>query len=136
MGGGIVSGAPPVPPGHVALDGLGAPDLGQALYGNGSAGNPLNALERPVKTIMASRAVVSWWNPTIRLWRVMCGGRPASIGKAVIQGYVGDTVDLSVDVYRMLETMNGIDSLVFTPCGLAGIALPLTHHLSILVHAL
>ena len=81
---------------------------------------------------MASRAVVSWENPTTRLWQVMCGGHSASTEKAAVQGYVGNTMDISVDVQRMLETMDGIDFLAFTPRGRAGIALPLAQHLSIL----
>ena len=85
---------------------------------------------------MASSAVVSWGNPTAQLWQVMCGGRPASIEKAAVQGYVQDTVDISVDVHRMIETMDGIDFLAFTPRGGAEIALPLPQYLSILGHAI
>ena len=58
-------------------------------------------------------------------------GRPASMEKACVLGYVVDTVDITVDVHRMLGTMGRIDFLAFTPHGGAGIALPLTKHLSI-----
>lgn len=75
-----VTGGPRQP----APDGLGAPDLGQPLYGNGSAANPFSTLGRHVNKIMASRAVVSWGHPTTRLWQVMCGGGPASMEKAAI----------------------------------------------------
>lgn len=56
--------------------------------------------------------------------------------KAAVQGYVGDTVDISVDEHRMLESMDGIEFLSFTPRGGAGVALPLAQHLSILGHAI
>ena len=59
LGGAVVAGAPPIAPGQATLDGLGALDLGQAIYGNGSAGNPFSTLGHPVNKIMASRAVVS-----------------------------------------------------------------------------
>ena len=48
--------------------------------------------------------------------------------KAAVQGYVGDTADISVDVHRMLETMDGIDFLALTLRGGAGITLPLAQH--------
>ena len=85
---------------------------------------------------MASRAVVLWGNPTTRLWQVMCGGRPASMEKATVQGYVGDTVDISVNFHRMLETMDGIDFLAYTPRGGAGITLPRAQHRDMLGHAI
>ena len=74
---------------------------------------------------MVSRTVVSWGDPTNHPWQVMCGGRPASMEKAAVQGYVGGTVDISFDIHRMLETMDGVDFLIFTPRDGAGIALAL-----------
>ena len=56
--------------------------------------------------------------------------------KAAVQGYVRDTVGISVDVHRMLETMGRIDVLAYTPRGGAGIALPPGQHLNILGHAI
>ncbi|CAN0600076.1 unnamed protein product, partial [Laminaria digitata] len=81
---------------------------------------------------MTSRVVTSWGNPTTRLWQIICGGRPASMQKAAVQGYVGAAVDISDGVHVMLEAMDGINFLAFTPRGGAGITLPLAHHLSIL----
>ena len=66
----------------------------------------------------------------------MCGAPPVSMEKPAVQEYVGDTVATSVDVRRMREMMHSINFLPFTPGGLPGIALPLAHHPSILVHVL
>ena len=49
---------------------------------------------------------------------------------------MGDTVNISVDVQRILETMLDIHFLAFTPRGGAGIALKLTQHLSVVGHAI
>ena len=38
---------------------------------------------------MTSRTVASWDHPTTRLWRVICGDRPASMQKAAVQGVRG-----------------------------------------------
>ena len=62
----------------------------------------------------------------------MCGDRPASMEKAAVQGYAGDTVDISVDVHRLLETMDGIDFLAVIPPGREGIAMPMAQHSSTL----
>ncbi|CAN0578513.1 unnamed protein product, partial [Laminaria digitata] len=85
---------------------------------------------------MTSRIVTSWGNPTTRLWQIICGGRPGLLQKAAVQGYVGAAVDISDGVHVMLEAMDGINFLAFTPRGGAGITLPLAHHLSILGHAI
>ena len=39
-----------------------------------------------------------------------------------VQGYLGDTAAISVDVHRMLETMDGIDFFAFAPRGGASTA--------------
>ena len=86
--------------------------------------------------MMTNRAVTSRGNPTTRLWQIFCGGRPPSMQKAAVQGYVGEKVDISARVHAMLESMGGIDFLAFVPRGGAGITLPLAQHLSILGHAI
>ena len=86
--------------------------------------------------IVTNRAVMSWGNPTTRLWQIICGGRPPSMQKAAVQGYVGEKVDISPRVHAMLEHMDGIDFLAFVPRGGSGMTLPLAQHLSILGHAL
>ncbi|CAN0598244.1 unnamed protein product, partial [Laminaria digitata] len=101
--------------GQATHDGRGAPEVDQTFYGNGSAGNPFTTLGKQVNKIMTSRAVTSWGNPTTRLWQVICGGRPASMQKAAVQGYVGAAVDISDGVHVMLEAMDGINFLAFTP---------------------
>ena len=103
---------------------------------NGGAGDPLTALGRQVTKLMTNRAVTSWGNPTSRLWQIICGGRPPSMPKAAVQGYVGEKVDISPRVHTMLEHMDGIDLLAFVPRGGSGMTLPLAQHLSILGHAL
>ena len=77
----------------------------------------------------------SWSSPATRLWQVVCGGRPASMQRAAVQGYVGDTVDISARVHTMLEILDGIDFLAFVPRGGAGVHLPLSQHLCVLGHA-
>ena len=79
---------------------------------------------------MTNRAVTSWGNPTTRLWQIICGGRPPSMQKAAVQGYVGEKVDISARVHTMLESMDGIDFLAFAPRGGAGITLPLARSTS------
>ena len=86
--------------------------------------------------IMINRAVTSWGNPTTRLWQIICWGRPPSIQKAAVQGYVGEKVDISPRVHTMLENMDGIDFLAFVPRGGSGMTLRLAQHLSILGYAL
>ncbi|CAN0580305.1 unnamed protein product, partial [Laminaria digitata] len=56
--------------------------------------------------------------------------------KAAVQGYVGAAVDISDGVHVLLEAMDDINFLAFTPRGGAGITLPLAYHLSILGHAI
>ena len=53
-----------------------------------------------------------------------------------IQGYVGDTVHISLDVRRMLEMMDDIDIRVFTPRGGERIVLPQAQHLTIPGHTI
>ena len=104
--------------------------------GNGGASDPFTPLGKQVNKIMTYRAVTSWSIPTTRLWQIICGGRPLSMQKAAVQGYVGEKADISARVHTMLESMDGIDFLAFVPCGGAGITLPLAQHLSILGHAI
>ena len=85
---------------------------------------------------MTNRAVTSWGNPATHLWQSICGGRPPSMQKAAMQGYVGEKVDISPRVHTMLEHMDGIDVPAFVPRGGSGMTLPLSQHLSILGHAL
>ena len=73
----------------------------------------MTALGRQVTKIMTNRAVTSWGKPTTRLWQIICGGRPPSMQKTAVQGYVGEKVDISLRVHTMLEHMDGIDFLAF-----------------------
>ena len=108
--------------------------LSGAFGHNGGAGDPFTALGRQVTKIMTNRAVTSWGNPTTRLWQIICGGRPPSMQKAAVQGYVGEKVGISP--HTMLENMDGIDFLAFVPRGGSGMTLSLAQHLSILGHTL
>ena len=94
-----------------AFGGAGAVGAQSVAFGhNGGAGDPFTALGRQVTKIMTNRAVTSWGNPTTRLWQIICGGRPPSMQKAAVQGYVGEKVDISARVHTMLENMDSIDS--------------------------
>ena len=85
---------------------------------------------------MTNRAVTSWGNPTARLWQIICGGRPPSVQKAAVQGYVGEKVDIPARVHTILENMDDIDFLAFVPRDGSGMTLPLPQHLSSLGHAI
>ena len=63
--------------------------------------------------------------------QVICRSRPAPMQKTAVQGYVGDTVDISTRVHAMLEGMDDINFLAFATCGRSGFAFSLSQHLSI-----
>ena len=91
-----------------------------------SAGSSLETaapvIPRPRREIrnVTARAVTSWSNPTTRPWPAICGGRPASMRRAAVQGCKGHTVDISARVYTMLENLGAIYLLAFVPRGGAG----------------
>ena len=55
-----------------------------AFSHSGGLGDPFTALGRQVNKIVTNRAVMSWGNPTTRLWQIICGGRPPSMQKAAV----------------------------------------------------
>ncbi|MEP4523786.1 MAG: hypothetical protein ABJ005_07240, partial [Alloalcanivorax venustensis] len=85
---------------------------------------------------MTNRMVASWANPATRLWQILCGGRPASMQRAAVQGYVGASANISDGIHGMLEALDDLDFLAFTPRGGAGITLQLAQHLRILGHGI
>ena len=93
LGGAGATGAPLVAFGHTVRDGRAVPEVGLTAQGNGGAGDPFTTFGRQVSKIMTNRVVTSWGNPKTRLWQIICGGRPPSMQKAVVQGYVGEKVD-------------------------------------------
>lgn len=107
----------PYPHGQMAHGGRSTPEVGQGLHGSDTAANPYSFLGRPVNKVMTDHAVASWGQPTPRLLQVLHGGRPASMEKPAVHGHVGDTVDISVGVHVMLESMGDIDYLAFAPHG-------------------
>ena len=135
-GGAGANGAPSVAFGHVAHDGPGGHEVGLDIDGNGSAGNPFTASSRQVNNIMTSSAVASWASPMTGLWQIICGDCPASMQRAVVRGYVGATVNISVGAHGMLEALDDVDFLAFTSRGGAGINFPLAQHLSSLGYAI
>ena len=74
---------------------------------------------------MTTPAVEWWASPTTRLWQIICGDRSALMQRAVVQEYIGATVNIPAGVYGMLEALKDLDFLVFTPRGGSGINLPL-----------
>ncbi|MEP5247767.1 MAG: hypothetical protein ABJ111_11945 [Alphaproteobacteria bacterium] len=106
------------------------------MYGDGSAGNLFTSLGRLVSKIMTNRAVPSWDNPTTLLWQIFGGGYPASMQRAAVQGNVGASVNVSAGVHGVLEALDDLNFLAFSPLGGAGIAVPLAQHLNILGHAI
>ena len=122
-------GTPSAALGRVTYDGPDAAGVGRVVLGDGGAGDPSTTFGKQTNNIVTTRAVTSWSNPTTRLPQMICKGRPASMQRVGVQGYVGDTVDISTRVHTMLESLDGIDLLAFVPRGGASVSLRLLQHL-------
>ena len=117
-------------------DGRGAPEVDRALRGDVSTCDPSTTQGKQVHQIITTRAVTSWGNPTTRLWQVVWAGRPTSMQKAVIQGYVGNAIDPSDHVHTVLEGMESHRLLGLRAPRRGRRHLSLSQHLSTLGHAI
>ena len=124
LGGTWAASAPPVALGQAVLDEL----------GHLTSAGPYTATEgwEPVQHIVPTRQHDhGQGEPHDSAVAGHARGASGSRGECGSAG-VRHMVDISVDVHRMFDTMDGFDFLTFTPRGGAGIVLPLVQHLSIL----